>query len=331
MRVILSLGAFAAVAEARDLVGQFEQFKNAFGRKYATAEEELSKFKNFLINADRAEFMNGMESGAKFTHRGSLGDWSVEEYNKRNNLQVTPEDIREHANNAQRIQVPRDLPSQFDWTAKGADVGVKDQGQCGSCWAFGTVASIEGANFLKTGNLISLSEQELVDCSSSDHGCNGGLPARAYMDLINNHSGMEREDAYPRYDARDHRCRAEPSKEEIFLSDWKQIAQDEDQIQAALVKYGPLAIALNADPFQYYGGGILDPSYCPASGIDHAVTLVGYGEENGQKYWKIKNSWGTGWGEDGYVRLIRGKRACGMDQIVTTAFIADKVEDTVFI
>merc|ERR1712190_278156 len=129
---------------------------------------------------------------------------------------------------------------------KGAVNAIKDQKQCGSCWAFATVANIEGVNFLKTQKLLSLSEQELVDCDkkTGDQGCSGGLPSNAFKDMIQNNIGLETEAAYP-YTAQNGKCQASSSKEVAFIGGWKAISTDEDQIAAALMQYGPLAIGIN--------------------------------------------------------------------------------------
>jgi len=331
MRILLSFGALVAVAEARDLAGQFEEFKNEFGRKYHNAEEELAKFKIFIRNAERVDFLNAMDNGATFTHRGPLGDWSVEEFNKRNTLQVTPEALRMYASakDTKRPELSLDLPSEFDWSKKGAITGVKDQGHCGSCWAFATVASIEGANFITNNRLVSLSEQQLVDCSAADHGCHGGLPSLAMQEMIDNNVGLEREEDYT-YDSKEHRCHAEHSKELVYLYGWTKIDYNDEWMTASsLTSYGPFAIGVNADQFQHYSGGIFDPSNCDGSRLNHGVTLVGFVVENGKMFWKIKNSWGPHWGEQGYIRLVRGKNACGVNNVVVAPFAGNnmKVED----
>merc|ERR1711977_399413 len=123
------------------------------------------------------------------------------------------------------------LPTSFDWREKGAVTDVKNQGQCGSCWAFATVANIEGVNFVATKQLISLSEQELVDCDKSDNGCGGGLPSNAYKNMISNKMGLEMETKYP-YQAQNEKCEVQSSEEKVFVTNWKQISQDEDQIAA---------------------------------------------------------------------------------------------------
>jgi cysteine peptidase B len=214
-----------------------------------------------------------------------------------------------------------DTPSSYDWRTKGAVTPVKNQGQCGSCWAFATVANIEGAGFVTTGKLLSLSEQELVACDrkTGDQGCQGGLPSNAYKDMIQQKLGLELETDYPYTGKDDKTCGATASKETAFITGWSPIPKDEDQIAAALVKYGPLAIGIDALPMQLYSGGIMDVGIlCPPT-LDHGVTIVGFDATATKPYWVIKNSWGQTWGEKGYLRIVKGKSACGLNQEVTTA------------
>jgi len=330
MRTAFALAGAASLALASQgpMDEMFREFKLKFAKKYGSDAEEMKRFSYFVRNMQSAAHMMQLEGAtAQYGHLSPMADMSEEEFTTLNNLPVTPQLIAEHASKAVSVQLRDDAPTNFDWRDKGAVTPVKNQGQCGSCWAFSTIANIEGQMFNTNGKLISLSEQEIVDCSDSDHGCQGGLPSRAYDDLIKSSSGIELENVYPAYSATNGNCRAEKSKEVVFLECWMPISQDEDQIAAALVKYGPLSIALNAGPMQMYMGGISDPWFCSPSGIDHAVTLTGYGEEDGKQFWSIKNSWGDGWGEKGYYRLIRGKGKCGMNRVVTSATVKKQGAD----
>lgn len=197
------------------------------------------------------------------------------------------------------------LPDSVDWRKEGAVTDVKDQGSCGSCWAFSTVAAVEGINKIVTGGLISLSEQELVDCDRSyNDGCNGGLMDYAFEFIIDN-GGIDTEEDYP-YKGVDGRC--DPYRENakvVTIDDYESVpANDEKALQKAVANQ-PVSVAMEGGgrAFQLYESGIFTGS-CGTS-LDHAVTAVGYGTENGVNYWILKNSWGSSWGESGYIRMVR--------------------------
>jgi len=225
-------------------------------------------------------------------------------------------ELRREARNP--VKTLRDLrigayPSgSLDWVSKGAVTGVKDQGQCGSCWAFSSTGSIEGAVFLSKGHLTSLSEQQLVDCSTSygNAGCNGGLMDNAFKYVEKN--GLCTESAYP-YDAKNGACKSTScsASTNSQITSYKDVTHTENALGAA-VDVTPISIAIEADQsgFQLYKSGV----FCGVCGtaLDHGVLTVGYGDEGTSPYWKVKNSWGTSWGEAGYIRICRGDNKCGL-------------------
>jgi C1A family cysteine protease len=205
-----------------------------------------------------------------------------------------------------------ELPAEVDWTTKDAVTPVKNQGQCGSCWAFSTTGSLEGAYAIATGTLVSVSEQQLVDCAQSfgEQGCSGGLMDNAfrYAEL----NDMCTEESYP-YTAADGQCNTKGCTIAIdkqYVTGFKDVDHTMEAMMEAVAK-GPVSIAIEADQgaFQFYSGGVLSQE-CGTQ-LDHGVLCVGYGELNGKKYWKVKNSWGASWGSDGYILLERGNSPDG--------------------
>ena len=201
----------------------------------------------------------------------------------------------------------------IDWVAKGAVTPIKDQAQCGSCWAFSTVAGMEGQLFVAEGKLLSMSEQDLVSCDKNgDQGCNGGLMDNAF-DWIKSNAGICAEADYP-YTAgsgTSGTCKT-TCKQVATNSGHKDVPKGDETALYAALQTAPVSIAVDAGKFQLYKSGILNPILGCGKKLDHGVTLVGYGTDGGKDYWKIKNSWGATWGEAGYIRLIHGKDECGL-------------------
>ena len=198
------------------------------------------------------------------------------------------------------------LPESIDWSQKGAVTAVKNQGQCGSCWAFSTTGSVEGINYINNGNLVSLSEQQLVDCAGSygNQGCNGGLMDNAFQYIIHE-GGLCSESTYP-YQGVQQKCQSSSCSKVVQISGYTDVPQQNEDALMSAVAQQPVSIAIEADQssFQFYSGGVMTGS-C-GHNLDHGVLVVGYGSMNGSDYWKVKNSWGPSWGMDGYILLGRG-------------------------
>ena len=195
------------------------------------------------------------------------------------------------------------VPSSYDWRDHNAVTPVKDQGQCGSCWSFSATGAMEGAWAIAKGELVSLSEQQLVDCSKSygNHGCNGGLMDGAFQYAID--SGMCSENSYP-YNAKGGDCqKCDPV---VQISSCVDVTKNNQVDLKEAVSRGPVSIAIEADTktFQLYTGGVLTSSAC-GTNLDHGVLIVGYGSESGTEYWLVKNSWGPSWGDNGYIKIER--------------------------
>ena len=325
--------------EGNDLIlnaeAHFSSFLRTFGKNYSDAEEQTHRFKVFKANLRRAMRHQKLDPSAVHGIT-KFSDLTPAEF-RRKYLGVRKSHRLLDGIHEAPILPTNNLPTDFDWRDQGAVTGVKDQGSCGSCWSFSAAAAVEGANFLATGKLVSLSEQQMVDCDhmcdesepdSCDSGCNGGLMTTAFEYLLKS-GGLETEKDYP-YSGTDRGgCKFDKAKITASVSNYSVVSVDEDQIAANLVSHGPLAVAINAVFMQTYVHGVSCPYIC-SKNQDHGVLLVGYGSAGyapirfkEKPYWIIKNSWGENWGDHGYYKICKGHNICGVEAMVSTVTAID--------
>lgn len=314
--------ATAATFSYKDVFQQeWEEFKAKHNKNYTDENEEKFRMKVYLENRHKISRHNVRAANGIKTYTlgmNEYGDMLHHEFvqvmngwknsTRRNGARAAPTFM---------LPLNFELPTSVDWREKGLVTPVKNQGHCGSCWSFSTTGALEGQNFRKTGKLVSLSEQNLIDCSNKfdNHGCNGGLMDNAF-EYIEENGGIDTEATYP-YEGKDGKCRY--SRRNIGAKDtgFMDIPQgSETHLTHALATVGPVSVAIDAshESFQFYRSGVYNEPECSPEDLDHGVLAVGYGvDPKGEEYYLIKNSWGTSWGEKGYVKMTRNKNnQCGI-------------------
>ncbi|XP_072546261.1 procathepsin L-like isoform X1 [Salminus brasiliensis] len=324
MRAFLAVAALVAVASAASISLEdleFHAWKLKFGKIYHSVEEESQRKLTWMTNRKLVLVHNMLADQGVKTYRLGMtyfADMDNNEYRKMfaSCLGAFNRTKARSATTFLRQAGGAPLPDTVDWRAKGYVTDVKDQKDCGSCWAFSATGSLEGQTFRKTGKLVSLSEQQLVDCSGKygNFGCGGGLMDQAF-DYIKDNKGIDTEDSYP-YEAVDGDCRFKSDSVGATCTGYVDITSgDEKALQEAVATIGPISVAIDAghSSFQLYESGIYNEPDCSSSDLDHGVLAVGYGTDNGQDYWLVKNSWGLDWGSKGYIQMSRNKNnQCGI-------------------
>eukprot|EP00249_Psilotum_nudum_P008169 c21087_g1_i1 orf=403-1842(-) len=313
--VVIAASQFSILGyEPSDLLSEektfalYESWLDKFNKQYNSLDEKQKRFEVFIDNLKFIDEHN-KKNLDYWLGLNQFADLSQEEFKSTflgTKIDSARRLSRKQENRSFTYENVKDIPDSIDWREKGAVTPVKDQGSCGSCWAFATVGGVEGINQIVTKELISLSEQELVDCDTvQDQGCNGGLMDYAYSFIISN-GGIDTEEDYP-YTAFDGRCDVNRRNARVVtIDDYEDVPSgDEDSLLKAVANQ-PVSVAIEGGgrSFQFYSGGVFSGS-C-GTNLDHGVTVVGYGSEGGHKYWIVKNSWGLSWGEEGYIRMARG-------------------------
>jgi cathepsin L len=288
----------------------WQMWKSSFNREYNDIYEEKVRY---AIWQDNLRYINEFNKQGKSVEleMNHFGDMTSTEFKNKMNGYTSPK-----KSNGSTFLAPSNVkvPDTVDWRDQGYVTPVKNQGQCGSCWAFSTTGSLEGQNFKKTGKLVSLSEQNLVDCSTQNSGCQGGLMDYAFAYIKSNH-GIDTESSYP-YTARQGQCKFSKDKVGATDSGFVDIPRgDIDALKQALATVGPISVAIDAShpSFQFYHKGVYDEPSCSSYQLDHGVLAVGYGNYKGKDYFLVKNSWAATWGISGYIMMTRDStNQCGI-------------------
>ncbi|CRL01524.1 CLUMA_CG014251, isoform B [Clunio marinus] len=319
--------------KAREIKSEvlFENFVKKYHRRYGNDLEHKMRHRIFRKNLHKIDMLNKHEMGTAKYGITPFADLTEKEYLHKTGLLMR----ERHENDLPNplAEIPdidvKDLPTEFDWTEKGAVTSVKNQGNCGSCWSFSVTGNIEGLHAIKTGKLEAYSEQELLDCDTTDNACNGGYMDDAFK-AIEKIGGLELEDQYPYKAKKQKKCLFNSTLSHVKVKGVVDMPKaDEIAMQKYLVANGPISIGINAAAMQFYRGGVSHPwkILCRKSDLDHGVLLVGYGIKSYPMfnktlpYWKIKNSWGPKWGEQGFYRIYRGDNSCGVAEMASSAVL----------
>jgi KDEL-tailed cysteine endopeptidase len=295
------------IADVNNYWTDFVMFQEKFNKDYENLQELEYRFQVFVSNMITIEQHN-IQTNINYTYRmNQYTDFAPQEFKDKliNGFQVS--NLYGLKTCSKFSKTNKQVPSAFDWRDYNAVTSVKDQGQCGSCWSFSATGSIEGAWAINQKNLISLSEQQLVDCSKKygNFACNGGEMDSAFNYVIDN--GICSDESYPYVSGITEKAgTCVTCNTVVKISGCYDVTPNDQLALKEAVSNGPVSIAIEADThiFQFYSGGIITSTSC-GTNLDHGVLIVGYGEENGIKYWLVKNSWGESWGDEGYVKIER--------------------------
>lgn len=297
--------------DSSSMVEKHESWMARHGRTY---EDDIEKAKRLNIFEKNVKFIESFNNNGTKSYKlgiNEFADLTSEEFLR---YYTTKHGLNDKFSSTKSQQLSpttlsslkyenlSDVPSDMDWRQSGVVTSIKDQGQCGCCWAFSAVAALEGANKLSTGKLIPLSEQQLLDCTTDTYGCDGGLITTAFDYIVKN-GGIAAESDYP-YEQSQDSCRNQESV--VKMSRYENVPASSEPTLLTAVAKQPIAVGIAVNEnFHLYQSGVYDGN-C-GDRLNHAVTIIGYGtsNESGTKYWLIKNSWGTSWGENGYMKIAR--------------------------
>ncbi|XP_053561461.1 cathepsin K [Bombina bombina] len=301
---------------------EWELWKKTYLKQYNSEIDEILRRliweKNLkLITLHNQEYSQGLHTYELAMNH--LGDLTREEVVKMYTGLKVPTNRRPNNFTFDENKEPTALPDSIDYRKKGYVTPVRNQGSCGSCWAFSSVGALEGQLKKTTGKLVVLSPQNLVDCVKENDGCGGGYMTIAF-EYVKENGGIDSEKAYP-YIGEDEECKYDPAGKAAKCKSYKNVTEgSEKALKKAVATVGPVSVGIDASQstFQFYSKGVYYDKNCDAEAINHAVLAVGYGIQKKSKYWLVKNSWGTEWGNKGYILMARDKNnACGIANLAS--------------
>uniref|UniRef100_T1K757 Uncharacterized protein n=1 Tax=Tetranychus urticae TaxID=32264 RepID=T1K757_TETUR len=326
IRAALFISLFAVATAASDSYSCFFVLQTKYGKSYESVEEETYRRSIFAKKMEAIKAHNGRAVNGEVTYRKGINkfsDLTTEEF-KAKHLGLKAKHhgsrsiVRRSAPLIHNANYTVKAPAFVDWRTKGVVSKVKEQQECGACWAFSAITAMEAANAQKTGKLVELSVQNVLDCSwnYSTEGCAGGWMDDAFL-YVKDNKGIDTEKSYPYIsgDGQDyHTCRYNESNKGASIASFVDIPEGDEEALLHAVAEHVVAVAIDAGPVHDYQSGIFYTDECSSDpeGINHAVAVVGYGSENGIPFWIVRNTWGTLFGESGYFRLYRGSNMCGI-------------------
>jgi len=314
-QVLCLLACLIVLSAALPAHKQFINFMGHHNKQYKSDEEFMQRLSVFQTNLKRYDEWNSNSTpGSAWFGVTQFSDLTDEEFSEMYLMKNLPP--YEPTGGLLEVDMNVKAPTTWDWRTKGVVSAVKNQGQCGSCWAFSATENIESVWKIKGNSLPILSPQQIVDCDKDCYGCGGGWPYRA-VNYVKSAGGQDSEQSYP-YHARNQQCQFKPGNVVAKVTGYKSVSKDETQIQTALTTTSPFSICVDASRWSSYKGGVMMATQC-GHNTDHCVQLVGYDATGSTPYWIVRNSWGTGWGESGIIRLQMFKDTCAMADNVITA------------
>lgn len=315
----------------------WKKFKTGYGFVYNSTVEELHRFKIFSSNLKLIVQHNLEHDLGIHTYRLGVNKFAAmtnQEFRRQFNGYQNKKRVKKFHQQRSPGGSYGPLPVTIDWRDHGIVAPVKDQGQCGSCWAFSAIGALESYHAQSSGKLITLSEQQLVDCSSNwgNNGCNGGLMDNAFK-YVHDNKGVDDDKTYPYVGKDEAACKFRRKSVSATCDGFVDIPEgNETALQEALAFQGPVSVAIDAsqESFQFYVSGVYMDPKCSSDDLDHGVLAVGYGIANDpvkgqQEYYIVKNSWSAAWGDKGYIKIARNKKnMCGISSAASYPVVKDQ-------